>query len=152
MAPDYSTLDQGYDHHVKDKWGREYHFKILSFSLGSRLFSEAREVIHEKGREPYVFSVISDDAEEWDESENLLKHKILDGINKRFLKSEGGKLDIRDEGRLSGRIEWDQNVEDSVFELYFAIDGKRITMENFVRMLEPYCAFNFDFEIRDSSE
>lgn len=152
MTPVYSTLDQGYDYHVKDKWGIEYHFKIFSFPLGSKLFSEAREVIHKKGREPYVFSVISDEGEERSEAEKLLKHKILDGINKRFLKSEDGKLDIRDEGRLSGRIEWDENVDDSAFKLYLAIDGKRVTIEDFVRMMEPYCAFKFDFEIIDPSD
>ena len=60
MAPVYSTLDQGYDFHVKDKWGKEYLFKILSFPVPSGLLSEAREVIQEKGREPYVFSVFSE--------------------------------------------------------------------------------------------
>ncbi len=152
MTPVYSTLDQGYDFFVSDKWKRNYHFKILSFHVPSGLLSNAIEVVKEKDREPYIFNVLSDIDEEKSESEILLKHKIRDGINKRFLKYENGKFEMRDEGRLSGRIEWTDELNDSYFDLFLIVDGKRVTIENFVHMLNPYFGFNFDFEIRDPSD
>lgn len=152
MSPTYSTLDQGYDYYISDKWGMDYHFKIFSFPVPTGLLSEAREVIDKEGREPYVFNILSEFDEDKSEAELLLKHKLQDGINKRHLKSEDGKLEIRDEGRLSGRIGWDDDFNDTNFDLYFMVDGKKVTIENFVRMLQPYCDFKFNFEILDPSD
>jgi hypothetical protein len=45
-----------------------------------------------------------------------------------------------------------EDAEDSVFNTQFVIDGKRITVEKFVAMLDAYQSFNFKLEIFDPSD
>jgi hypothetical protein len=58
-----------------------------------------------------------------------------------------GKGDI-----LRGRMEENLDYPESKFTRFFVIDGKRITIEQFAEMIEPYTGFNFKFEIIDPSD
>jgi hypothetical protein len=41
----HSTLDEGYDFFITDQWNKRHHYKIHTFSLGTRHLSEAIEVV-----------------------------------------------------------------------------------------------------------
>lgn len=149
----HSTLEDGYDFFVTDKWKKEYHFKIWSFSVANGFHSEAREVIgDEKGREPYIFAVMSEDDLDSENSEILLKAKIVKGINKRYLIERNGRLEVGDGQELSGRIDGTDNLSDTNIEHIFVIDGKRITFEKLSEMLQGVEGFNFRFSIHDISD
>jgi hypothetical protein len=148
----HSTLEDGYDFFVKDKWKKKYHFKIWSFPVANGFYSEAREIIgDEKGREPYIFAVLSEDDLESENGEILLKAKIVKGINKRFLTERHGRLEIEDM-ELRGRIDWTDDLSDTNIDYILAIDGKRITFEKLADMLQGVEGFNFRFTIHDISD
>lgn len=46
----YSPLIDGRDFFIKDKWGEELHFRIMSFMVPSGLLSTAIEVIDDHER------------------------------------------------------------------------------------------------------
>jgi hypothetical protein len=149
----HSTLDEGYDFIITDKWKKKYHFKISTFAVPSGFVSEAIEVIGDKkDNEPRIIHVLSDFESDTEKSELLLKAKIIRNINQRHLKFENGILQIGDEQQLRGNISWNDNLTDTVFNHVFAIDGKRITIEDFVKMIECYSGWNFQFKIYDISE
>ena len=50
---------------------------------------------------------------------------------------------------LRGRIEWNDDFSDTEYDRVFVIDGKRITMDEFGRMLEPWEGWCFQFKILD---
>ena len=53
----HSTMEEGYDFYITDRFKKKYHFKIASFLLGDLLASEAIEIVAgKKGREPYIFN------------------------------------------------------------------------------------------------
>lgn len=54
--------------------------------------------------------------------------------------------------RLAGRIDYNYNLNDTSFHTEFVIDGKRITIEQFVEMLQVFEGFNFKFSIHDPSD
>ena len=149
----HSTLDEGYDFYIADRYKRKYHFKIASFILGDKLVSEAIEVVEGKrGREPYIFKVLSGFDADLESAELLLKAKIKKGINRRYLKTFHGSLHFGENHNAVGRIDYMKDAEDSVFSTQLIIDGRRITIEEFVSMLKPYQAFNFKFQIFDPSD
>ena len=59
---------------------------------------------------------------------------------------------IVDKQQLRGRIEGNNNFSDTGFANIFVIDGKRITIEKFVEMIEYFAGFNFKFNIHDSCD
>ena len=144
----HSTLEEGYDFYITDKRKKKYLFKILSFMVPSGLLSEAREVTKDNS-DGYTFQVLSDYDIEPVFAENILKEKIKKGINQKHIRKESGIWEITDGEILRGRIDRDGDKSDTEFNSCFVIDGKRITIEEFLRMLEPYEGFNFKFEIKD---
>ena len=50
---------------------------------------------------------------------------------------------------LRGRIEWNDDFSDTTYNRVFIIDGKRITIEEFGQMLEPWEGWQFQFKIVD---
>jgi len=149
----HSTLEEGYDFFITDNWKKKYHFKISTFSVPSGLLSEALEVIAtKKENEPRIFHILSDFNADIEKSEMLLKAKIKNGINRKHLKNENGMLSVGDEQQLRGRIEWNDDLSDTKFNNIFVIDGKRITIEKFVEMIECYASWNFKFKIYDSTD
>jgi len=147
----HSTLDEGYDFHITDKRKKKYLFKIVSFMVPSGLLSEAREVTKDNSC-GYTLQVLADFDIEPVFAENILKAKIKKGINQRHITRHRGIWEIREGEVLRGRIDWAEDKSDTEFNRCFVIDGKRITIEDFVRMLEPFEGFNFKFEIKDPSE
>ena len=149
----HSTLEEGCDFYITDRFKKKYHFKIASFLLGDLLASEAIEVVEgKKGREPYIFNKLFKFDVDEEYAEMLLKAKIKKGINKRYLQTSDGDLHIGDNNVVSGRIDYLEDFEGSMLSTQFVIDGKRITIEKFVEMLDPYQSFNFKFEIFDPSD
>src|SRR6056297_508600 len=135
----HNPYEEGYDFYIKDKWNNQYHFRISTFEVPPGYLSKAIEVTEgQPDREPYVFEFLSDFDSDIEEAELNLKAKIKRSINRRHLKYEDGKLSIGEEETLRGRIEeTHENPTDSQFARYFVIDGRRITIEEFVEMFEP---------------
>jgi len=149
----HDPFEEGYDFYIKDKWNNQYQFRISSFEVPSGFLSKAIEVTEDNtDQEPRMFEVLSDFEADIEEAELTLKARIKRGINRRHLVEENGKLSIGKEETLRGRIEETDDYSDSQFARYFVIDGKRITVEQFVDMLEPYPSFGFKFQIYDPSE
>lgn len=149
----HSTLEEGYDFFITDRWRKKYHFKISTFSVPTGLVSEAREVIEEKAEyESRIFHVLSDFDSDIEKSELLLKSKIKKGINQRYLTIRNGRLEIGKKLQLRGSIEWNDNLSDTKFSNILVVDGKRITFEKFSEMLQCVEGWNFKFKIYDISD
>jgi hypothetical protein len=149
----HDPYEKGYDFYITDKWNEKFHFKISTFEVPSGLESVAIEVIDDDPeREPRIFTILSDFEADVEEAEMRLKAKIKKGINRRHLKYRYGKLTIGQEQTLRGRIEENLDHPESLFNRFFVIDGKRITIEQFAEMIAPYPSFNFKFEIIDPAD
>ena len=53
---------------------------------------------------------------------------------------------------LTASIEWNDDFSDTQHDRVFVIDGKRITMEEFAGMLEPWEVWHLKFKILDRSD
>jgi hypothetical protein len=147
----HSTLESGEDISVRDQWNREYHFKIASFPVQTGLASEAIEV-KEDNTVGYVFNILSDYDIDPEFAKETLIRKIKRGLNRRHLKKRDGKWEIGKRQILRGRIEWNDNFTDTEYDRVFVIDGKRITIEEFGGMLEPWEGWHFQFNILDRAD
>ncbi len=146
----HSTLEQGYDFYITDKWHKKYHFKISTFAVPSGFLSEAIEVINPNSESvSRTFQILSDFEADIETSELVLKAKIKEGINQKHLEIEDGQLRIGDEQILIGKISCE---DDAIETTLFEIDGKRITVEKFVDMLQMYSGWKFKFQIFDSTD
>jgi len=148
----HSTLEEGYDFFIKDDEGKEYHFKISTFPVPSGFLSEAIQVIDRKGIEPYIFTVLAEFESDEEHSELLLKDKIKRGINHKSLREEDGRLAIGTKNKVCGRIEYNDDMSDTIHERILVIDGKRITVEKFLDLIQPVEGFNFTLQIYDPSD
>ncbi len=149
----HSTLNEGYDFFITDKWGDEKHFKIATFEVPSGLLSEALEVIKSNiDDEPRIFHILSNFDSDIEKAELQLKEKIKKGINKRYLDNKDGDISILDGLEVAGRILWDDNLDNSNFDYFFQIDGKKITIEKFTELLKGFEAWNFKFQIIDTTD
>ena len=68
----------------------------------------------------------------------LLNKKIGRGISRRHLKKGRDGWEIGGRDMLRGRVEWNDDFSATEYDRIFVIDGKRITIEEFGRMLEPW--------------
>ncbi|MBK3518478.1 DUF7713 domain-containing protein [Carboxylicivirga marina] len=144
-----SPLEDGYDFHITDKYGEKYHFRILTFPVPSGTYSEAVEVIEENpNNSARIYSHLSGFDADIEQMELELKAKIQKGINQRHIDEVDGHLEINDNDIIRGRIDHDDNL-DSAFDTYLSVDGKKVTIEQFVEMLQPNMMLNFRFEVRD---
>lgn len=149
----HSTLDEGYDFFITDKWNKKNHFKIATFEVPSGLLSEAYEVIDNNlDNEPRIFHILSNFGSDIEKAELQLKEKIKKGINKRYLDYKEGNYSICNDLEVAGRILWDNNLNNSGFDYFFQIDGKKITVENFIDLLKGVEGWNFKFRIFDTTE
>jgi len=149
----HDTLKDGTDFYVKDKAGKEYHFKISSLVAGPGLLSEAIEVkddVDDQNR--YIFRILSEFATEPEVATLKLKAKILRSINRTHMIKMNNEWQISEERNLSGRITSALDEPDTTHKMVLIIDGKRITIEEFARMIEMYEGFDFSFQIVESSE
>ncbi len=147
----HSTLESGKDFYVQDRWRREYHFKIASFPVPTGIASEAVEV-KEEPYSGYVIKVLSDWDADIEGAEETLKKIIRKKINKRQIKRKDDQWEIDAYRTVEGRIESNLNPTRSEYDRLFVIDGKEITIEEFINMLEPYEGWSFQFRIIDSYE
>jgi len=153
MNLSHSTLESGYDFYIKDKWKKTYHFKISTFPVPSGLLSEAYQVIPESIKNTArVVHVLSDFGADIEKAELILKEKIKKEINVRYLKYENGRNSVAKDNKIAGSFQWDNTLLNSNFDYFFAIDGKKITIEEFIELLHPYEGFNFKFQIIDQSD
>lgn len=144
-------LKEGYDFFITDKWGKEYHFKIISFDVPSGKLSVAIEVAEEtETYHPRKIEVLSDYDVDIEFAELQLKAKIKNEINQKSLKvNTEGFLEIK-EDCFQGVIlaDWEMDISEPLF----SVDGNKITAQQFSKMLSPYGNFKFRFEIIDPSE
>lgn len=149
----HSTLEKGYDFFIIDKWNKKYHFKISTFEVPSGFLSEAFEVLDNKeDYEPRIYHILSNFDSDIEKAELQLKEKIKKGINKKYLDSKNGDFVICSDLELEGRIQWDDKILDSKFDYYFEIDGKKITIEKFIKLIQVAEGWNFKFKIFDTTE
>jgi hypothetical protein len=146
----HSTLEEGYDFIIVDKWKKKRHFKISTFPCPGGLLSEAIEVIKDKNAEPYEFSIVSQFDSDVEYAELKLKAKIKRGINKKYLVNYEGRLIIGKRNEIVGRISWDQIADDG--SMVLVIDGKRITKDQFWQLLSSYEGWQLKLNIIDRTE
>ncbi|PWD98250.1 DUF7713 domain-containing protein [Marinilabilia rubra] len=146
-----SPLEDGYDFYISDRWGKEYHFKVISFDVPSGMLSLAVEVAEEtEVYYPRRIEILSDYDADIELAELQLKGKVKEEINQKSLKmGENCAFDF-EENSLSGIILADGGERMS--EPLFSIDGRKISSQQFVEMLSPYCTFKFKFEIIDPTD
>ena len=73
----HSTLEEGYNFFIVDKWKVKQHFKISTFKVPRGWLSEAFEVIGDsRVREPRVYHVLSGFDCVVEQAESKLKEKV----------------------------------------------------------------------------
>jgi hypothetical protein len=138
----HSTLDEGYDFHITDKWGETHLFRISTFMVPSGLLSEALEVIEEsEEKEPRQYTVLSDFDADIEHAELMLKGKIKKGINVKYLEFEDDRYSIHSDN-MSGRFLGD----------YFEIDGLKFSSEDFMELIGVYAGYKFTIKFEDLTE
>lgn len=144
-------LKDGYDFFITNKWGKEYHFKIITFDVPSGKLSVAVEFAEETEiYYPRRVEILSDYNVDIESAELKLKAKIKNEINQRSLgMNDNGSLEIKDNS-LQGVVLADWDMDNS--EPLFSVDGKKISAQEFNKLLSPFCSFKFRFEIIDPSE
>jgi hypothetical protein len=153
MHTTISPLDEGYDFFITDIRNNEYHFKILTFEVPSGMLSVAVEVAEETDIYcPRKIEILSDYNVDVESAELQLKAKIKREINFQSLfVSENDDFEIIDNILIGNIIA--ETKEAASFKIpLFAIDGKKISIEQFLRMLAPYDSFKFKLEIFDPSD
>lgn len=148
----HSTLEDGYDFFITDRWKKRRHFRISTFPVPVGFLSEAIEVVKGSGKEPYMFVVLSDFDADLEQAEIMLKAKIKKGINRRHLIRDRKRLRISDNQILRGRITSNDNYSDTDFDRILVVDGRRITIEMFYRLLEEYEGWSFKMIIQDRTD
>ncbi|SLM30952.1 hypothetical protein MTBBW1_2550006 [Desulfamplus magnetovallimortis] len=144
----HSTRDDGDDYFIHDQWKRKYHFKISRFLVPTGMAYEAIEV-KEDDSTGYRFNSLYDLGDDQEVAMEEFIKKIKKGLNQRHLKKRGSKWEIGGRDILRGRIEWSEDFPDTAYGKVFIIDGKRITIEQFAEMLEPFEGWGFQFKIVD---
>lgn len=143
-----SPLEDGKSIYFTDYKGGERHFKWNTYPCPPGTGFRATEVTRD-GTTGYEFQHLCKWDEDEGEKELEFFRKIKEGISQEYLEFRDGRTWINDHDILKGRIEWADENGDTDYEKVFIIDGKRITMESFIKMLEPYEGFNFEFKITE---
>jgi len=79
----------------------------------------------------------------------MMREKIKRGVNVRYMELRDGNWEIGDDLELAGRIDFNGDIEASIFDRMFVIDGQKITIEELIRMLGPYGGWNFHLKLND---
>lgn len=146
-----SPLKDGYDFYISDKWGKEYHFKIITFDVPVGKLSVAVENAKETDDyHPRKVEVLSDIDVDIEYAELQLKAKIKQEINhKSLIMNDKGYFKVKGNS-LEGVILADSNMD--VSEPMFSVDGNKITARDLNKLLSPFCSFKFRLDIIDPSE
>ena len=148
----HCPYEDGYDYFITDKWKKQRHFKISTFLGPVGLMVFAVEVLKTKDSEPYEFELLFPFDTDIDFAESKIKEKIKRGINKRYLENVNGFLSIGENNEMAGRIIENNDLNSSDFNTALVVDGKKISLEDFYRLLNPYAGWQFSFKIKDRSE
>lgn len=116
------------------------------------LVSEAIEVVKSDEQEPYEFAVLSPFDTDIEYAELQLKAKIKRGINKRYLTTHEGVLSLTKDNELVGRIAWNEDPDTADHSMALVVDGKRVTKEEFWKILSQYEGWQFKLKIVDRTE
>ena len=144
----HSTLEEGYDFFIEDKWKKNRHFKISTFPVPTGILSEAIEVVSDEKVESYIFTILSPFDSDIENAELKLKAKIKRGINKRYLTNSSWGYELAKNDEMAGRIEWNSENNGTML----IVDGKRLSMAELEKLLEPYEGFQFRFQIIDATD
>lgn len=147
----HSTKDDGDDYFIYNRWKKKYHFKIARFLVPTGMAYEALEVKEDDSIGYEFNSLYSLDDDQDLAMEEFLK-KIKKGLNQKHIKKRGSEWVINSKNMLRGKIDWSEDLQDTAFSKVFIIDGKRITIEDFVRMIDSYEGWRFEFKIKDPSD
>lgn len=146
-----NPLKDGYDFFINDKWGKEYHFKIITFDVPSGKLSVAVENEEETNDYlPRKMEVLSDFDVDIESAELNLKAKIKKEVNRKSLiENDGGSLEIK-ENSLEGIVltDWDMDFSKPIF----SVDGRKVSVQQFCKLLAPYCSFKFRLDIIDPAD
>ena len=132
-----------------------HHFKLLIFTIKQFTHGYAEEIT-EDGTEGYSAKIFLTDYYHEEEAEEILIEKIKKMINVRYLNGEGYTRQIAKDdiikGKLSGIRTGEEEIYDTRHDILFVIDGKPLTVEELLHLLDPYAGFNFTLKIDDSTE
>ena len=133
---------------LKDLDGLHHEFKFAVRLHGPIVVLDAYET--KKGKpEGYTFSVIGDPEGDILELYMKLYARISQAMSTKHIEASDFGLRITDANMVRAHIDWDEE-EEGVPSLI--IDGKRISWNEFGRMLTTYEGFHFRLEIFDKSE
>lgn len=108
-----NPLKDGYDFYINDSWGKEYHFKIITFDVPSGKLSVAVEnTVETNDYHPKKMEVLSDFAVDIESVELRLKTKNKKEINRKSLiENDDGSLEIKGNS-LEGVVlaDWDMDI------------------------------------------
>jgi len=94
--------------------------------------------------------ILSDYDVDIESAELMLKAKVKKEINHKSLIENGSApLKMKDDS-LRGVVlaGWDMDISEPLF----SVDGNKISVQDFCKLLSPFCSFKFLFEIIDPSE
>ena len=144
-------LKDGYDFFITDKWGKGYHFKIITFDVpGGKLSIAVENAEETNDYHPRKMEVLSDYDVDIEAAELRLKAKVKKEINQKSLRmNDNGGMDIKNDC-LQGVIlaDWDMDISEPLF----SVDGKKISAQQLSKLLSPYCAFKFRLVIIDPND
>lgn len=131
---------------LDDCEGIPHTFHIQTLFTPGGLKVEAKEIL-KGGKIGYHFAVLEKDSSKQADLILDLYAKIKRGLSNKYIKkSQGGDDFIKDQ-TVVGRIEWDDNYNGDLPELW--IDGRRITWTDFGKLLMSFEGWQFKMDIVD---
>jgi hypothetical protein len=131
---------------LADAEGNKHVFHFVTRLLGGQVAIEAYEEDADPG---YQFNVLG----RFEEVQKLFR-KLMGRIQRALtwhpLVEEDGRLTVSDDLTVRGRFVWDDETEGE--QPLLVIDGKRMTWQEFGRMLSSFEGWQFKIEIYDRSE
>ena len=82
----------------------------------------------------------------------ISKDKVVTLTYQLRVDNKDGDISILDGLEVAGRILWDDNLDNSNFDYFFQVDGKKITIEKFIDLLKGVEGWNFKFQIIDTTD
>lgn len=133
---------------MTDCAGEAHEFHFRTHLLGSMVSLEAFEL---EGGEPagYNFQILGDPEDDLLSLLGRLVERIRRALSVKHLEGSQHGLQIAEQ-TVRGRIEWDE-AEDGRLPL-LVIDGRKVSWEEFGRMLMTFEGWQFRMEIADRSD
>lgn len=135
---------------MKDAAGQTHRFHFCARILGERISLAAFE-LEDGVPNGYQFQILGDPEGDMFALMARLVERMRRALAQRHLECDGesARLQIA-EFLVRGRFEWDEQ-EDGHLPL-LVIDGRKVTWQEFGRMLMTYEGWQFKLEIKDPSE